>query len=388
MKTYRNIRIPLALAFATLGLTIHCHGAVSEQILHSFGVSSGDGLQAYAGLVQGRDGALYGTTWYGGSNGLGTVFKLNPNGTGYTSLYHFLTNGIDGQPVNGTLVQGQDGKLYGMTSGGGTNIVGTVFTINTNGTGYQVLHDFPYGPDPNGYYAQVPVANLVQAADGMLYGLYVSVQYAYRGPVVFKLNTDGLGYEVIRVFTNLPLSNIDAGFVQGRDGALYGTTDESVYKLGTNGVDFAMLHSFSNVFYIDPTITNIDGYYSRSPLLQGTDDMLYGTTFEGGHRTTDNLYGYGTVFKLSTSGTDYQLIHIFGTNDAGVFAEGVSPIGGLVQGSDGALYGTTSSGGRVPRWHPVQTQRRRDGLSGAPRFRAGRELCRRMGTGSCAGPGP
>jgi len=351
MKNHQIGPILPILTLAAICLIADSYGEVGQQILHSFGTPKGDGLQAYGGVVQGGDGVLYGTAWYGGSNGLGTVFRLKPDGTGYSVLHHFLTNGIDGSPTTANVVQGRDGKLYGMGRafiavggvilGGGTNNVGIVFALNTDGTGYQVLHTFPYGALPSGYDAQTPVGSVLQGADGMLYGLYTSVSNRYQG-TVFKLNPNNLGYTVIGdAATKAHSDTPHASLIQGRDGALYGTTEGYVYRISTNGFDCTVLHAFTP----DPAGTNVDAYYSFAPLLQGADGMLYGTSKEGGRRTANHPYGCGTVFKLSPSGTDYQVIHMFGTNDTNIFVGGISPVGGLTQGSDGALYGTTSSGG-------------------------------------------
>jgi uncharacterized repeat protein (TIGR03803 family) len=111
--------------------------------LHSF-TGTNDGLNPQAGLVQGSDGYFYGTTYEGGTNsGFGTVFKVSTNGV-LTSLHSFGHNdgdGIDGDGRQGGLVQGSDGSFYGTTSGGGTNICGSVFKISTNGA-LTTLHSF------------------------------------------------------------------------------------------------------------------------------------------------------------------------------------------------------------------------------------------------------
>src|SRR5437879_8038086 len=96
------------------------------------------GCAAYAGLVQGTDGALYGTAGSGGSSGYGTVFKLNPDGTGFTVLQNFDYSTTGGYPY-GKLVQGTDGALYGTAVSGGSGGDGTVFQLNPDGTGLTVL---------------------------------------------------------------------------------------------------------------------------------------------------------------------------------------------------------------------------------------------------------
>src|SRR5207253_8621290 len=110
--------------------------------LYSFNSTAGDGRNPYAALVQGNDGALYGTTYGGGTNGYGTVFKLNTNGTGYTRLYSLTGTSGDGKNPYAALMLGSDRVLYGTTVIGGTNGYGTVFKLSTNGTGYTRLYSF------------------------------------------------------------------------------------------------------------------------------------------------------------------------------------------------------------------------------------------------------
>src|SRR5207247_6181040 len=120
-------------------------------VLHSFADS--DGAKPQAALIEGSDGALYGTTSYGGTNidssgrGMGTVFKLSKDGTGFAVLHHFgATN--DGFNPMAALLQGSDGALYGTTRFGGTSASGgfygggTVFKLNKDGNAYIVLHSF------------------------------------------------------------------------------------------------------------------------------------------------------------------------------------------------------------------------------------------------------
>ena len=114
--------------------------------LHSFrgGI---DGANPQAGLAQGRDGNFYGTTFYGGMGSNGTVFKISADGS-FSGLYVF-TGGDDGGNPEAGLVQGSDGTFYGTTFSGGTNGYGTVFKISANGS-FRSLYSFNGGDDGNG----------------------------------------------------------------------------------------------------------------------------------------------------------------------------------------------------------------------------------------------
>jgi uncharacterized repeat protein (TIGR03803 family) len=323
----------LLSSFFLLSL-VHAQASAVFTTLYSFS-STNDGANPQAALVQGSDGDFYGTTFAGGTNGDGTVFKISTNGS-FTRLYSF-TGGTDGEgPVAG-LVDDSDGNFYGTTSVGGihagTNGYGTVFQISTNGvlTG---VHSFT-GFNDGAY----PQAALVQGSDGYFYGTtYAGGAYSnqYGGfGTVFKINNNG-------ALTNLHSfsGGNDGGYpagglAQGTDGNFYGTTVNggtngswgSVFKITTNGT-LTSLHSFS-----PPGV----GSAGPSGLMQGSDGYFYGTTFWGG------VYGYGdgfgTAFQISTNGALTNLYLFLPDNDV------EHPHAGLVQGSDGNFYGTTGSGG-------------------------------------------
>jgi uncharacterized repeat protein (TIGR03803 family) len=297
--------------------------------LYSFTGTGGDGANPYAGLIQGADGALYGTTFGGGTNGDGTVFRIGTNGSGYAVLYRFAGAGGDGAEPYAGLIQGADGALYGTTYGGGTD-VGTVFRIGTNGSGYAVLYRFA-GAGGDGAF---PQAGLVQGADGALYGTTLSGGTTNNHGTVFKIGTNGSGYSVLYRFTGtggdgaIPV----AGLIQGADGALYGTTDQggtnglgSIFRIGTNGGGYAVLYRFA--------YTVGDGHGSFAGLIQGADGALYGSTPYGGN-------GYGTMFRMGTNGSGYAVLYRF----SGTGGDGYGP-NGLVQGADRALYSATYYGG-------------------------------------------
>ena len=140
-------------------------------LLHNFTGTGGDGASPHAGLVEGSDGTLYGTTSGGGSGiGYGTVFRLNKDGSSYTVLHSFTGGPSDGSNPQGGLLEGSDGVLYGTTKEGGSAEeggsagAGTVFKLNKDGSGYVVLLNFQF-LNRDGYY---PAAALVEGSDGKL----------------------------------------------------------------------------------------------------------------------------------------------------------------------------------------------------------------------------
>ncbi|HEV2210229.1 MAG TPA: choice-of-anchor tandem repeat GloVer-containing protein [Verrucomicrobiae bacterium] len=297
--------------------------------IYSFTGADGDGANPYAALVE-VDGTLYGTTAYGGSSSNGTVFKLEANGAGYKVLYSFRGEDSDGGHPWAALTGGREGALYGTTSYGGTSNYGTIFKLHTDGSGYAVLHSFGITHGDGAY----PVAGLTLGSDGALYGTTFSGSGVATNGTVFKLNADGSGYSVLHTFigANGDGANPYAALVQGSDGALYGTTYTggshnfgTLFKLNVDGAGYSVLYGFAG--------TNGDGANPSAGLLQGSDGALYGTTYLGG------TYSQGTAFRVNPDGSGYTVLHHF------FFGDGQEPWAGLVQGSDGALYGATAYGG-------------------------------------------
>jgi uncharacterized repeat protein (TIGR03803 family) len=273
--------IRLLWAAALLLPALGAHAGVIYTNLHSF--ASTDGAYPQAGLVQGSDGIFYGTTYGGGtSGGYGTVFKISTNGV-LNSLYTF--DYTDGDNPEAALVQGNDGNLYGTTTDGGTYNpplgYGTVFKSSTNGP-------------PTSLYS------------------FGKIEDAYSVPL------DG--------------ARPSAPLMQASDGNFYGTTPYggtnaipagTVFRIGTNGI-------FTNLYYFTG---GSDGDAPEAGLVQGPDGILYGTTYGG------NNDPYGNVFKISTNGVQNNVYTFTGG------ADGANPYAGLVLGSDGNFYGTTTSGG-------------------------------------------
>jgi uncharacterized repeat protein (TIGR03803 family) len=287
------------------------------------------------GLVQGNDGYLYGTTAWGGTTGGGTVFRISTNGV-LTTLYSFGTglatnlNTPDGYGPQGGLVQGIDGYLYGTTQNGGTNNLGTVFRIKTNGL-LTSLYSFA-----DTYDGENPYAGLVQGSDGLLYGTTTQGGTNNFG-TVFKISTNGAlttlySFGSVLDTNDIPLDGFspEAGLVQGSDGYLYGTTTQG--GTGLNGTSFSPVGD-GTLFKISTngTFTSLYSFLDGSPLsglMQGSDGYLYGTTFWA-------VQGFsgGTLFKISTNGT-FTSLYSLGSGH---------PRGTLVQGNDGNFYGMISN---------------------------------------------
>ncbi len=348
MKTGIKTLFLLPTLIVALGLTPA--GRVSAQTftnLHSFNNSDGSHLQA--GLVLSRN-TLYGAADSGGDAGHGTVFKVNTDGSGFTSLYSF-TGGDDGENPDGTLVLSGT-TLYGTAFYGGMTGNGSVYAINTDGTGFTNIYSFTGGSD--GAY---PEAGLVLSGT-TLYG--TTEHGGISNGVVFAVNTDGTGFTNLHTFkaTSGPkLTNSDGAIPQAlflSGNTLYGTAliggnlgGGVVFSVKTNGSGFTNLHKFTaatlpvNLLKTSaPSSANSDGSLPGTLILSG--NILYGTAAFGGSA------GRGTVFALNANGTGFTNLHNFtatsGSNNSN--SDGANPLSGwhLVLAGN-MLYGTTYFGG-------------------------------------------
>jgi uncharacterized repeat protein (TIGR03803 family) len=335
-----------AAALLLLAVTAISSPAQMFKSLVSFDVT--DGERPSAGLVQGRDGSLYGITDFGGVNGAGTVFRITPEGQ-LTTLYNFCeqTGCSDGSNPGASLVLAADGNLYGTTFYGGVTSAncatgcGTVFEITATGR-LTTLYAFCVQTGcPDGYN---PDAALVQATDGNFYGTTYSGGSNGNYGTVFRITPAGM-LSTLHSFCsrqscldgNSPL----AGLVQGPNGSLYGTT------IGGGRTGWGTVFAISAAGKLT-TIYNFcvrancyDGAYPEAGLVQGTDGNFYGTTFYGGFKQL------GTVFKITATGK-LTTIYSFCPEPRTGCPDGSFPYAGLVQGSDGMFYGTSLNMG-VPK---------------------------------------
>jgi uncharacterized repeat protein (TIGR03803 family) len=294
-------------------------------------------------LILDASGNLYGTTFQGGRYGYGSVFELTPEAAGTWSekiLHSFNHNGSDGNnPYASALIFDASGSLYGTTYLGGTNGGGTVFKLlpSEGGTWTEtILYNFNVaGNDGN-----VPEAGLILDSGGNLYGttLYGGSAYAYGGTVFELSPTAGGGWteKILHSFSNKGGSEPKAGLIFDAVGNLYGTT----MNLGQDGGGTVFrLVAGAGGNWTERVLQNFtgstDGFYP-SGLVFDSSGNLYGTAFTGG------VHNSGTVFELIRQANgDWTLKILLNFNGQ----DGYGPLGGLVLDSARNLYGTTSGGG-------------------------------------------
>lgn len=290
----------------------------AESVLHSFQGPPTDGFDSEGGLDK---SARYGTTHGGGAYAAGTVFKITAAGT-YKLLYNFAGGTTDGSnPVAGLL--NVNGTLYGTTDSGGQYGAGTVFAITPSGT-ENVLYSFAGSPD-----GARPLAGLINV-NGVFFGTTFAGG-ASGGGTVFSVTMSG-AETVLHSFAGGTADGAspDGGLVNVNDGTLYGTTAQggasgegTVFKVKSSGT-YKVLHSFG---------AYPDGENPHSG-LSNVNGTLYGTTLEGGANND------GTVYSITKSGTE-NVLYSF----AGGTADGSNPVAGLLN-VNGVFYGTTQNGGQ------------------------------------------
>ena len=286
-------------------------------VLHAF--DGAGGSAPWAKVFVGTEGALYGTTHEGGAHGAGTVFKMGADGSSFSSLHHFQRT--DGARPIGGVIQGADGALYGTTPEGGawSYSRGTIFRLLTDGSSFSVLHSL------DGVNGGAPFGGLVQRPNGLLYGT-TFVGGAYDGGTVFAISPEGAPFSILQNLHPFDGANPQSQLTLASDGTLYGTAPGG----GVGG----------SVFKISPddafsVVRRFDAAASApvASVVQLPDGSIFGTTLLGG------FFNGGTLYKMSGDGSSFSVLRSF------TWSEGSRSIGALVQGPDGDLYGTSTSGG-------------------------------------------
>jgi uncharacterized repeat protein (TIGR03803 family) len=291
--------------------------------------------------TQGPDGNLYGTTVYGGDitcnppQGCGTVFRFTKNGK-LDTLHVF--EGVDGANPAAGLILATDGNLYGTTLVGGdlscsppTNGCGTVFRITLAGE-LTTVHTFELTDGLE------PEATLLQGADGNLYGTTIGGGTKGGSGTIFTMSLHGSFTSLYSFCDDPPTCTDGAGpigsLIQANDGKFYGTTESggNIVREGCgNGCGTVFRLSPQGEFTTVHRFRYIDGANIWSGLVQASDGKLYGTAQQGGN-------GWGVLYQVTLPRT-VTVFHTFNGTD------GCCLLAPLIQATDGDLYGITWQGG-------------------------------------------
>ncbi len=328
LRTTRNLTmlgLTMLLALSLRSPAAHAQ-SYTEQTLYSFNKAGSDGFASTASLIE-VNGLLYGTTQSGGAQNDGTVFSIDPTTHAEKVIYSFTNNSDGAHPA--VSLTDVNGTLYGTTLSGGTGGGGTVFSINSNGTGFQTLYGFGTSGNSDAYW---PESGLVEI-NGLLYGTSFFGGVSGDG-TVFSIDPTTHAEKVIYSFgSTTDDGNYPKGSLIAIGDTLYGTTlfggttgNGTVYSIDSTGTGYQILYSFG-------ASGTRDGYWPQSGLID-VNGIFYGTTFFSGGS------GNGKVFSIDPTTHAEKVIYSFGST-AG---DGNGPYGGLID-VNGTLYGTTQNGG-------------------------------------------
>jgi uncharacterized repeat protein (TIGR03803 family) len=293
-------------------------------VLYNF-AGGADGSNPNGHLVEDNAGNFYGTTFFGGSSNVGTIFKVDSTGA-ETVLYTF-TGGTDGSEPWAGLFRDPGGDLFGTTDGGGASGLGTIFKLDTSGT-LTTLHNFKGGLD-----GSRPESRLI-SVKGQLYGT-TRLGGSSAGDlglgcgIIFRVSHSG-NERVLYRFSGMDDGCDPQGLVADSAGNLYGIANFSnlpnnvgtVFKLNTSGV-FSVLYTFSG---------NADGGHPIGRPLIDVNGNVHGATASGGDQECPG--GCGLVFQVDPAGRETIVHPLFGGTHGG------TPDGGLLDLA-GTLIGTS-----------------------------------------------
>jgi uncharacterized repeat protein (TIGR03803 family) len=294
--------------------------------------STADGRFPLAALVEANNGRLYGTTGNGGSASGGTLFEFNLATNTFTKKIDF--NGTNGEVPYPGLIKAANGNLYGMTNGGGTSGVGTIFeyevTTNTLTKKLEFFYDPVTGKALNG---MAPTSNFTLASNGLLYGT-TSQGGSAAGGVIFEYNTSTNSYSKKIDFNYSPAGVYPyGGLVRAANGRFYamtqigGANDEgALFEFNPNGNVYTKRHDFSST----------SGNYPTGSLAAAPNGKLYGMT------PNDGSFNRGTLFEFDPATNTFTKKVDFDYN-----SNGSEPRGSLLLASNNKFYGMTNSGGQT-----------------------------------------
>ena len=266
-------------------------------------------------LLQVNNGKLYGVTSGGGANYGGVLFDFDIQTNTFTKLMDFETS-MGSSPI--FLLQNSSSMLYGTTQYGGFGSNGVIFQFNTATNSYTKMIDFNYAPNGTS-----PYGNMVHASNGKLYGMTNSGGQ-YNVGIIFE-------YDLIsNMFTKkFDFDGVNSGsspyggLIQANNGKLYGMT----YQGGANGKGVLFEYDPETDMYFKKLDFDGSAYGSnpRGTLLEASNNKLYGVTYNGGANNLGALFEYDPVTEMTTKKADF-------------YSTGRKPLGSLIEADNGKFY--------------------------------------------------
>jgi len=293
-------------------------------IVYSFNDAGGGANYPTGTLIKAANGKLYGTTPFGGASDKGTIYEFNPEGNIYTQKFTF--SGTDGAGPWAPLMLASNGKLYGVTTLGGTNNVGVIFEFDTETGVFTKKADFQAATTGSQSYGP-----LMQAANGKCYGMTLMGGASDQG-TVFEFDPATGTLTKKKDLSTIGVSSAFGTFCEASNGKLYG--------VGETGGSA----NLGGIFEYDITASTLTKVYDftsastgdkpEATLIEGSTGKLHGTTIFGGSSSLGTLFEFNLATKTLTKKIDFT-----GT------ANGANPNSSLMKAANGKLYGMTYYGG-------------------------------------------
>ncbi|HPH84954.1 MAG TPA: Ig-like domain-containing protein, partial [Ferruginibacter sp.] len=297
------------------------YDAVNNVYTKKFDFSTPNGVYPEGSLIETANGKLYGMTPGGGANNQGVLFEYDVSINVYTKKvdYSFL-NGIN--PYS-SMIKASNGKLYGLTLLGGANNQGVLFEYDANSNVYSKRFDFSSTNGSN------PRGSLMEAVNGKLYGMTQNGGVNASG-VLFEYNMTNNSYSKKFDFSPSNASSPFGSLIEASNSKLYGMTNQG----GVNGLGVLFEYNTSNNVYIKKhDFSSANGSNPRGSLIEASNGKLYGMTVVGGASNQGVLFEYDANINSYTKKFDFSA------------PNGIYPEGSLIEASNGKLYGMTSGGG-------------------------------------------
>lgn len=301
---------------------------------HNVHLMTGIGDSPIGGMVQANNGLLYGVSYYINCYDTCIIFSFDPSTGTYNRLHYFLDQSLQGAYPTSGMILGSDGNLYGLCSNYGANGNGTIYRFNPTTNIYTDIFDFENasGSFPNG--------TLVQLNNGKLYGMTNLGGTNNRG-VIFKFDPISYQYDTLASFNYWNGANpIYGSLLMASNNLLYGMASDGGYDQYTGsggGVFFSLDTSTNQITDLHHFWSN-DGCFPSGSLIQVNDSLLYGMATHVCLNNPDSG-DFGVIFNYNILTNTYTVVHMFDS------VNGSSPQRSLFNGGNGKLYGTTTNGG-------------------------------------------
>lgn len=268
-------------------------------------------------VIQAANGKLYGTNSLGGTFGNGTIYEYDITLGTLTVLHHFNDGNGDGNKPEVNLLEGSNGKLYGVTYDGGAYNGGTIFEYDITTATFTKLHDFDLSNN-----GRNPRGTLIEGANGLLYG--TATNSSAGDGVIFSYNLSTNSYLMEDSFGGSAYAL--GGLVLHSNGMMYGMTFNG--GMSNIGAIIEFNPSTSNITYV-AHLQSVILLYPRGGLTEAPNGNLYGVASDGGANSRGGLLEYNPVSDVLTVKHDFD------------YLQGYDPYGTLMLASNGSFYGTT-----------------------------------------------